>query len=191
MKDQKIKLVVGLGNWPKEYAKTRHNIGFIMIDAYCKEKNLKLTKAQFNGNFDLINHGGNKAIIAKPLTLMNLSGEFVQKIMNYYKISIHDILVISDDVNLDLGKIRLRPNGSSGGQNGLKNIIHMLGSEDFKRLRIGIGRPNSGYQLVNYVLGEFTSDDFLKLKITSSKVNEIIDGFLDDLDFQMLMNKYN
>ena len=184
-----MKLVVGLGNPTNDYINTRHNMGFMFVDKYLESKNLNVNyKQKFNANYveNVIN--GEKVIFIKPLTYMNNSGVAVRSFVNFYKISSEDILVISDDLDLELGKFRFRNKGSSGGHNGLKSIIENLGTESFKRLRIGIS--NDKRDVISYVLSKF-----------SKKELEVIDDLfiilvkaLDDyftLDFTTLMSQYN
>ena len=137
-----MKLIVGLGNPGKEYENTRHNIGFNVIDLYLKKNNLNLDKEKFNGKYLKTNINNEEVIFLEPQTYMNLSGDSVLKIMNFYKINIEDILIIQDDLDLDLGKIKLKEKSSSGGHNGIKDIEQKLGSNSFKRLKIGISNSN-------------------------------------------------
>ncbi len=187
-----MKLVVGLGNFPSQYDNTKHNVGFIVVDAWLKKNNTFLDENKFNGWFKKINNkNGEPFIIAKPYTYMNLSGQFVQQIANFYKIDHKDILIIADDLDTDLGNIRIRLKGSSGGHNGIKNIIELLGTEDIKRVRVGIGKPNDKSQVINYVLSKFTNDELTKIDPCINNVIKIIDDFVNDVDFDRIMNKYN
>ncbi|MDD5197652.1 MAG: aminoacyl-tRNA hydrolase [Candidatus Gracilibacteria bacterium] len=154
-----MKLIVGLGNPGKEYANTRHNVGFLFVE-YLRDKwgfeDWKDSK--FKG---IISEGaikGEKVILLKPMTYMNLSGESVISLVNFYKIPRENILVLSDDIDMDFGKIRLREKGSSGGQNGLKSIAALLGTEEFARLKIGIGRDDR-YDVADWVLSKFSSEE--------------------------------
>lgn len=187
-----MKLIVGLGNFPSQYDNTKHNVGFMVVDAWLKQNNTFLDKNEFNGWFKKINNkNGESFIIAKPYTYMNLSGQFVQQIANFYKIDYKDILIIADDLDTNLGNIRIRLKGSSGGHNGIKNIIELLGTENIKRVRIGIGKPNDKSQIVNYVLNKFTSDELAKINLCVDTVIKIIDDFVNDVDFDKIMNKYS
>ena len=144
-----MKLVVGLGNIGKEYENTRHNIGFMFVDRYLKYRNINdKFKEKFNAMYIETTINNEKVMFIKPMTYMNNSGLAVNAFLNFYKVSSDDILVISDDLDLDLGKFRLRSNGSSGGHNGLKNIISNLGTDKFKRLRVGIS--NDKEDVTNY-----------------------------------------
>lgn len=187
-----MKLVVGLGNYPKEYQNTRHNIGFMVIDEWLSKHNLSLDQNKFNGYFyKFKNNNGEDVIIAKPYTLMNLSGEFVSKLMNFYQIDVNDLLVIMDDVDLPAGQYRLKTSGSSGGQKGMGNIIDLLCRTDIKRIRIGIGRPINKDQMVSWVLGRFTNEEIKLIKPTIDLSINVIDEFIQGNDFQKIVSKYN
>ena len=135
-----MKLIVGLGNKGKEYDNTRHNIGFMALDRILEEYNLVLNKEKFNGLYIDTVINGEKIIFLKPLKYMNLSGEVIKKYIDFFKIEISDILIISDDMDLDIGRYKLRYKGSSGGHNGLKNIEQNIGTNVYKRLKIGISK---------------------------------------------------
>ncbi len=154
-------LVVGLGNPGEKYARTRHNAGFLAMDYLCQTVgNVKLDKLKFHALVADCEIGGARALLMKPQTMMNLSGLAVKEAADFYKIAPDHILVLSDEIALAPGKLRLRKKGSAGGHNGLKNIIEQLGSEDFPRLRIGVGeKPHPDYDLVDWVLGEFPKED--------------------------------
>lgn len=134
-----MKLIVGLGNPGKEYENTRHNLGFVIIDQLANKLNVELNKKKFNGLYYQIG----EYLLLKPQTYMNNSGECIAAFINYFRIDLNDLLVIYDDIALPLGKFRYRCQGSAGGHNGMKNIIELLGNEDFKRLRVGIGRKQN------------------------------------------------
>lgn len=185
-----IFLIVGLGNPGKEYDKTRHNIGFEIIDDYANEKKITINENKFNGLFSKFSNNGKTFIIAKPQTYMNLSGKFISEIVKFYKIDVENILVIYDDKDMELGKIRLRPKGSSGGHNGIKSIIESLGTENFKRLKIGIGSPKNKSEMINFVIGKFRKEEWDSLIDSISISKKIIDDF-SKIDFNSLMNKYN
>ena len=175
-----MKLIVGLGNPGKEYENTRHNIGFNFLDNYVNEKNLGDYKSKYNGLY----------IKTKLFeTFINLSGEIVRKYIDFYKICIDDILVISDDLDLSIGNLKLKSTGSSGGHNGLKNIEKCLGTNNYKRLKIGISN-NKNIDTKDYVLGKIKDEDKSKFDSIKKTVNNIIDDFFN-LPFSELMNKYN
>ena len=184
-----MKLIVGLGNPGKEYEKTRHNVGFNVVDAYLKDKNIDITKEKFDGLYADTNINGERIIFLKPQKYMNLSGEVVRKYVDYFKIDTSDILVIHDDLDQELGKIKLKQNSSSGGHNGIKNIEQCLNTKDYKRLKIGISN-NKKLDTKDYVLGKFTKEESDTLSESINISKQIIDDFLV-LDFDKLMNKYN
>lgn len=184
-----MKLIVGLGNPGKEYENTRHNIGFNVINLYLKKYNLTLDKEKFNGKYTKTNIKNEDVILLEPQTFMNLSGDSVKKIMDFYKISVEDILVIQDDLDMDVGKIKLKEKSSSGGHNGISNIEEKLGTNSFKRLKIGISN-NKMIDTKDYVLGKFTKED----KDILDKSYEICLNIIDDffvMNFDLLMGKYN
>ena len=154
-------IVVGLGNPGEKYARTRHNAGFLAMDYLTQAAgNVKLDKLKFHALVGEATIGGARALLMKPQTMMNCSGLAVKEAADFYKIAPDHILILSDEIALAPGKLRLRKKGSAGGHNGLKDIIAQLGSEDFPRLRIGVGdRPHPDYDLVDWVLGEFSSSD--------------------------------
>lgn len=184
-----MKLVVGLGNPGREYEKTRHNIGFMVLDLIASKLGKDFDKSKFNGLYFIHNYDGEKVIFLKPQKYMNLSGEVIAKFIEYYDIDINDILIICDDLSLPVGKIRLRPKGSSGGHNGLKNISLNLKSEEYKRLKIGISN-NKLINTKNYVLGKFSKDEMEILDRQLSLASLISLEFITK-DFSSLMNNYN
>lgn len=181
-----MKLIVGLGNPGKEYENTRHNIGFMVIDNYLKNEKFK---TQFNGMYlkKVINN--EEVIFLKPLSYMNLSGEVVKKYVDYFKINLSDLLIISDDLDMPCFKIKLKYKGSSGGHNGLKNIIQNINTEEFKRLKIGISN-NLNIDTKSYVLSKFNQEELEKLHKKFEITNNIINDFIN-LDFEKVMSKYN
>ena len=184
-----MKMIVGLGNPGKEYENTRHNIGYIFIDALADKLGVSIDKKKFNGLYTETIINNEKILLVKPLSYMNLSGEVVEKFVNFYKIDIKDILIINDDLDLDVGRIRLRSKGSSGGHNGLKNIALHLNTEDFKRLKIGISN-NKQIDTKDYVLGKFTKEDKVIVSNLKSTITELLIDFVNT-DFDKLMAKYN
>ena len=184
-------VVVGLGNPEKKYSGTRHNVGFAAIDAMSDKYGIELTETKFKAAYGKGRIGNERVILVKPLTYMNLSGEAVRPICDYFKVdSENDLIVISDDVELDVGNIRVRPKGSAGGHNGLKNIIAQLGHSDFKRVRIGVGKKPKEYDMIGWVLGHFEGEDAAGIKDGIDRavlaVEEIIENGVDSA-----MNKYN
>lgn len=184
-----MKLIVGLGNPGKEYENTRHNIGFIFLDSFAKKNDIHIDKEKFNGLYSQETINGQKVILLKPLSYMNLSGEVVRKYVDFFKINIDDILIINDDLDMSFGKIRLRPDGSSGGHNGLKNISLHLNTEKFKRLKIGISNDKS-VDTKDYVLGKFSKEETNEIENLKEVINNLLYDFLM-LDFDKLMCKYN
>lgn len=149
-------LIAGLGNPGKEYEKSRHNCGFRALDLIARELNCKIDKGKFQGLYGQTVYDGKKVYLLKPLTYMNLSGRSVLQLSAYFQIPPQRIIVLSDDISLEPGRIRVRAEGSAGGHNGLKSIIAELGSQDFPRVKIGVGaKPNKDYDLAAWVLGTF------------------------------------
>ena len=184
-----MKLIVGLGNPGKEYENTRHNIGYIFIDYFAEKNKISIDKEKFNGLYTQVTINGEKLILLKPLSYMNLSGEVVKRFVDYFKINIDDILIINDDLDMPFGKIRLRPDGSSGGHNGLKNIALHLNTEEFKRLKIGISN-NKLIDTKDYVLGKFSKEEKEEINNLKEQITELLIDFIS-LDFDRLMAKYN
>ena len=184
-----MKLVVGLGNKGREYENTRHNMGFMLVDRYLQYKNITdKFKEKFNAMYIETTINNEKVIFIKPMTYMNNSGIAVRAFVDFYKLNSEDILVISDDLDLDLGKFRLRRNGSSGGHNGLKSIISHLGTNDFKRLRIGIS--NDKDDVINYVLSKFSKKELNDIDTMFDTLVDVLDDYFV-MDFTSLMSKYN
>ena len=184
-----MKLVVGLGNKGREYENTRHNMGFMLVDRYLQYKNITdKFKDKFNAIYIETTINNEKVIFIKPMTYMNNSGIAVRAFVDFYKLNSEDILVISDDLDLDLGKFRLRRNGSSGGHNGLKSIISHLGTDNFKRLRIGIS--NDKDDVINYVLSKFSKKELNEIDTMFDTIALVLDDYFV-MDFTSLMSKYN
>lgn len=154
-----MKLIVGLGNPGDKYAGTRHNVGFCCIDELSDRLMIKLTGKEHKGLVGKGNYQGEKIILLKPLTFMNNSGESVQAVASYYNVAVEDIIVVYDDICLEPGHIRIRKKGSAGGHNGMKSIINHLHSEEFMRVRIGVGAKPDHYDLADWVLGHFDKKD--------------------------------
>lgn len=158
-------IIAGLGNPKKEYDNTRHNVGFSVIDAMADKYGIHIIELKHKAVLGKGTVDGQKVILAKPLTYMNLSGESIRALVDYYKVDItQELIVISDDISLPPGQIRIRKKGSAGGHNGLKNIISQLGSEEFLRIRVGVGEKPKGYDLADYVLGHFDKAEHLLIK---------------------------
>ena len=184
-----MKLIVGLGNPGKEYENTRHNIGFIFLDYFAEVHKISIDKEKYNGLYVQTIINDEKVILLKPLSYMNLSGEVVKRFVDYFKIDINDILIINDDLDMTFGKIRLRPDGSSGGHNGLKNIALHLGTDKFKRLKVGISNDKS-VDTKDYVLGKFSKEEKEIIEGLKEEINDILSDFIT-MDYDKLMCKYN
>jgi PTH1 family peptidyl-tRNA hydrolase len=186
-----MKVIVGLGNPGRKYEKTRHNVGFWVVDQLAEDLGISFNISKFNGLIGEGRIGDEKVILVKPLTYMNLSGECVGPLLHFYKIDPkEDLLVVYDDLDLPCGKIRLREKGSSGGHNGMKSLIAHLNTEQFKRIKIGIERPEPGRQVPDYVLSPFTKE---QEEIVLSAVNRAVSAVKDWMQnsFANVMNKYN
>lgn len=184
-----MKLIVGLGNPGNEYDNTRHNVGFMILDEFAKVNNLEFNKNKFDGLYVDTIIEGEKVIFLKPLKYMNLSGEVIKKYVDYFKINVSDVFIIHDDMDLDIGTFKLRYKGSSAGHNGLKNIESNLGTNEYKRIKVGISK-NKNIDTVNYVLGKFNKEEFDKLNVVFKIIPNVINDFMK-LTFENLMNKYN
>lgn len=184
-----MKLIVGLGNPGKEYENTRHNIGFSLLDVIAKDKGLNFDSEKFNAKYTETNIDGERVILIKPLSYMNLSGIVVRKYMDYFKIEKEDLLVIQDDLDMVLGKIKFVYNSSSGGHNGIKNIEEQISTREYVRLKIGISN-NKDIDTKDYVLDRFSKNDLEILDTTYSKLINVVEDFIK-LDKSTLMSKYN
>lgn len=184
-----MKLIVGLGNPGLEYKNTRHNIGFMALDKIALKNNLDFNKKKFDGLYTELIFKNEKIILLKPLKYINLSGEVIKKYIDFYKIDIDDVLIISDDLDLPIGKIKLKCKGGSGGHNGLKNIEAHLKTKNYKRIKIGISNDKL-IDTKDYVLGKFTNNDRSIIDQKLDLISNIIDDYLI-LNFDQLMNKYN
>ena len=185
-----MKLIVGLGNPGKKYENTRHNTGFAVIDRTLAKLNVELDKNKFNADYTMINRNGEKIYILKPLTYMNLSGEAVVPFMKYFGIEPDDLVVVHDDLDLPVGKIRLRQSGSCGGQNGMRNIIDLLGDSNIKRIRVGIGKDPL-IPVVDYVLGKTKKEDLEVYNQALDKASDALIYWLDHDDFNKVMSNFN
>lgn len=186
-----IKLIVGLGNPGKQYEKTRHNAGFIVLDRYIELKKINIqTKDKFLGDIAIYGSGEDKTVFLKPNTYMNLSGQSILKVIQFYDIALENILIFVDDIYLDVGTLRLREKGGHGGQNGLKNIITHLHSQEFKRVRFGIGE-NKNIPLDQYVLSNFSKSEEKIVEEVTIACLEIIEAFIQNVPFVDIMTKHN
>lgn len=184
-----MKLIVGLGNPGREYENTRHNTGFAVIDTLLKDLNLELNKNKFKGQFVQTKINGEDVIILKPQTYMNLSGEAVRDIAGYFKINVKDILVVYDDMDLPVGKLRIRKDGSSGGQKGMGNIIDLLGTKEIQRLRVGISK-NKLIETKDFVLGKISKEDMEEYNKALIKAKDACIAWVSK-DMTYVMNHFN
>lgn len=184
-----MKLIIGLGNPGREYENTRHNCGFMAIDRLADQLNITVNNAKFKGLYVKTKVNGEDVVLLKPQTYMNLSGESVGEVMRFFKISKEDILVVYDDLDLPVGKLRLRVNGSAGGHNGIKSMIAHVGGQDFKRIRVGIDK-NPLIPVVDYVLGKFTKE---QEQLLNEALDVAVKAMIDFVttDFNKVMNSYN
>ena len=184
-------IVVGLGNVGREYEMTRHNAGFMVLDRLAEKQQVKLDRIKFKGLCNTCELAGKKVLLLKPSTYMNLSGQSVVEAMQFYKVPIERVIVVCDDVMQDVGKLRIRRKGRDGGQNGLKNIIYLTGSDAFPRVRVGVGKkPHPDYNLADWVLSRFRADELKELQTAVEHAVEsvplLVQGNIDDA-----MNRYN
>lgn len=184
-------LIVGLGNPGRDYINTRHNIGFAVIETLAGQENIDVLEKKHKA---LIGKGcieGQKVILAKPQTYMNLSGESVRELVDYYKVDEkEELLVISDDISLEPGQLRLRKKGSAGGHNGLKNIIAHLGHDEFQRIKMGVGEKPKGYDLADYVLGHFTEAERKQMEEAAKEAADAVRMILTE-GMDKAMNRFN
>lgn len=181
-------LIVGLGNPGSKYKNTRHNIGFEAIDNIAKKYNIDVNRAKFKGEYGEGFIGSEKVILLKPTTFMNLSGESVREVVDFYKLTNEDILVIYDDISLDIGKLRIREKGSAGGHNGIKSIINHLGTNEFPRIKVGVGQPKG--DLVNHVLGTFSKEELEVLEESLEATSKATECVIKE-DAKKAMNDFN
>jgi len=183
-------LIIGLGNPEEEYARTRHNMGFDTINKISEKYNIKVNKSKFNSLYGTGTIEGEKVILLKPQTYMNLSGEAVRDFMNFYKLSPENIIVIYDDLDIEPGIIKIRKKGGPGTHNGMKSVVSEIKTEDFARIRVGIGNPEYKNDLLNYILTRIPDEEYKVLEVSTKTaaeaVGEIIKSGLDSA-----MNKYN
>ncbi len=183
-------LIVGLGNYGAKYNMTRHNIGFEVVDKFAYDHKIDVSKKKHKG---LIGEGvvfGKKVMVVKPQTYMNLSGECVSEIVNFYKIPLENIVVCYDDYQIDIGKILMKPKGSAGGQNGIRNIINLLGTEEIQRIKVGIGNKPPKMVLADYVLSKFIKEEMPYVEDGVTRATEALETFLQE-NFEKSMTKHN
>lgn len=183
-------LIVGLGNIGSKYDVTRHNIGFEVIDYLGEKKGIVVKKKEQNGFTGVYREFGQKIMLAKPTTYMNNSGLCVSGLVNFYEVPLENLLIIYDDIDLEPGDVRIRQRGSAGSHNGMRSIIQSLGSQDFPRIRIGIGKPEAGFDLVNHVLGRFHKSDYELMQNAVIEAAKGVDFFVKD-GVDLAMNRIN
>lgn len=186
-----MKCIVGLGNPGKKYEKTRHNIGFMVINELVNRNNWKLDKTKFNGHYAMEVFEGEKVVLLQPQTFMNLSGQAVRPLMDYYDIDLEDILIIYDDLDLPTGKIRLRAKGGHGGHNGMRSLIEHFGTKNFNRVRFGVGRPTTPIPVVDYVLGSFPKSEQQAINESIEEAAKACEEWMKGKSFLEVMNEYN
>lgn len=183
-------MIIGLGNPGKQYEKTRHNIGFQVVDELADRLGATSMQSKFNGMYTVIHRPEGKVMLVKPLTYMNLSGECVRPLMDYYDVDVEDIVVLYDDLDFPPGELKLRQKGSAGGHNGMKSLIQHLGTDQFKRVRLGIGRPTNGMKIVDYVLADFSKEETPDIQDMVAKSADACVEWLQT-SFLEVMNEYN
>ena len=184
-------LVVGLGNPGEKYENTRHNVGFLTVDELAERARVPVQKLKYRALTNTVELGGARALLMKPVTYMNLSGEAVGQAARFYKIPPERVLVISDDVSLPLGKLRIRKSGSAGGHNGLKNIIQHLGTDQFPRVKIGVGeKPHPDYDMADWVLSRFTGEDLKTITQAVKRAADAVECVVKDGP-DKAMNRFN
>ena len=185
-----MKIIVGLGNPGIKYAGSRHNMGFSVATELSDKFDIPFNKKECKA---VTGHGfisGEKVVLAMPQTFMNLSGEAVSELLSFYKCEVSDLIIIYDDIDLDVGKLRIRTHGSAGGHNGIKNIIEHLGSEEFDRVKLGVGSKPEGWDLADYVLSRFPKEDLPAIRESVSKAADAVVTIIED-GVDKAMNLYN
>lgn len=187
-----MKIIAGLGNPGSEYAATKHNVGFMLIDALADKLNVSASEWQKKNDALIakVRIGAESVLLVKPLTYMNESGRAIAPLMNFYKLDATDLIVVHDDMDIPTGTIRLRKKGSAGGHNGIKSILAHVGDENFSRVRIGIGRPLPKWTVVNHVLAPFTAEDAPKIKAAIEYLLPAVECIVTD-GIDVAMNKFN
>ncbi|MEI7027676.1 aminoacyl-tRNA hydrolase [Paenibacillus sp. y28] len=185
-----MKWIVGLGNPGAAYQDTRHNIGFMAVDRFAARHSIAVTQARHKAVLGEGHVGGQKVVLIKPMTYMNLSGEALRSYMDFYKASIDDLIVLYDDMDTPYGNIRLRYQGSPGGHNGMKSLIQHLGTPQFNRIRLGISRPRPGFPIVDYVLTKFTKEEFAAMPDVLDRTCDALEHALQH-PFEKTMGLFN
>lgn len=183
-------IIAGLGNPEIKYNNTRHNIGFRMIDELADRHRISIDTRKHKGLIGKGTIDGEKVVLVKPMTYMNLSGECIREVVSYYKADVTDVIILFDDISLDVGKLRIRQKGSAGGHNGIKSIIACLGSDEFMRVKFGVGDKPRGMDLANYVLGHFTAAENEVINDSVGRACEAVECIVNE-GCSVAMNKYN
>lgn len=183
-------LIVGLGNPETDYGKTRHNMGFQVINKLAREYKIEMARKKFHSEYEIAVIEGQKVILVKPQTYMNASGEAIIEFVNFYKIELDKVIIIYDDIDIEPGKIRIRKSGSPGTHNGMKSVVHFLNSEEFPRIRVGIGKPDENTDMIEHVIGaipEEQKQDLIKgVELAKEAIIEILKN-----GFDSAMNQFN
>ncbi len=185
-----MKIIAGLGNPGSEYEKTKHNVGFMFVDALAEKLGVTDWKDKFDAKIGETRIGVEKVLLVKPQTYMNESGQAIGPLMNFYKLDAEDLIVVHDDMDIPAGTIRIRKKGSAGGHNGIKSVLAHVGDEHFARVRIGIGRPLPGWTVVNHVLAPFVPEDVTKIEEAIQYLLPAVECIVTD-DVDKAMNQYN
>ena len=185
-----MKMIVGLGNIGKKYDETRHNVGFMIVDRFAKQQGIKFDKQKFDALIATTFINNEKILLVKPLTYMNESGRAVRPLMDYFEIPVDNIIVVHDDMDLEVGKLRLRQKGSAGGHNGIKSIIAHLGTQQFKRLKIGIDHPRK-MSVVDWVLSKFNNEQKVAFDSVDEQALDALEYWIKNDDFMQTMNNFN
>ena len=185
-----MKCIVGLGNIGKRFELTKHNIGFEVIDYMLEQNQFKLDKQKYKGAYTIEHLAGEKVMFIEPMTMMNLSGDAVGPLMKYYDIDIDDLLVLYDDLDLPQGN-SITTKGSAGGHNGMKSIIQALGTDEFKRIRIGVDRPSNGMSIVDYVLQKFSKQEMETMNNVIEHSARAVEAYIESSRFDRVMNEFN
>ena len=184
-------LIVGLGNPGQKYEHTRHNMGFLTVDLLAEQLNVKLNKVKFKSAYNIVRFAGQKCLVMKPQTYMNLSGESVGEAARFYKVPADHVLVISDDVSLPVGRLRIRKSGSAGGHNGLKNIIQHLGTDAFPRIKVGVGMPDHpDHEMIDWVIGKPQGEEAKTLRAALDRAADAALSVIDEGP-DRAMNRFN
>lgn len=188
--EDKMYLIVGLGNPESDYARTRHNMGFRVINELAKQYEIDIARKKFRSEYENAMIEGQKVILVKPQTFMNVSGEAIIEFVNFYKIELDKIIIIYDDMDIEPGKIRIRKSGSPGSHNGMKSVVHFLNSENFPRIRVGIGKPREDENVIEYVIGSIPEEDEKDLETGVNLAKEAVIELLKN-GIDSAMNRFN